>query len=238
MILQIGSQIAAYRKQLGMTQEQLANELGVSNQAVSKWESDQSCPDIQLLPQLADLFHISLDTLFGRATPTQNEATLPWGDDGDLRAVLYIGRTLQKYRKFDRQNRSNEVVELHFAGEVRDIHSDFSVVCKDSIIHGNVTAGDSVTCETVEGNVTAGDGVTCETVEGNVTAGDGVSCGSVGGNIHAGDEVRCGDVQGSIFAEDSVYCGNVGGHVQAGDTIKCGEIHGDAEAGGKIFIQK
>ena len=62
-----GKQIIHYRKALGMTQEALANALGVSNQAVSKWETDQNCPDVQLLPALADLFGISLDTLFGRA---------------------------------------------------------------------------------------------------------------------------------------------------------------------------
>ena len=59
----IGKQIAAYRKKLGMTQEQLAKHMDVTNQAVSKWETDQSCPDIQLLPRLADLFEISLDAL-------------------------------------------------------------------------------------------------------------------------------------------------------------------------------
>jgi len=56
----LGNKIAELRKEKGMTQEALANALGVSNQAVSKWEANQSCPDIQLLPQLADFFCVSM----------------------------------------------------------------------------------------------------------------------------------------------------------------------------------
>lgn len=52
----ISGNIARLRKQLGMTQEQLAGRLGVTYQAVSKWENGQSCPDIMLIPLLADLF--------------------------------------------------------------------------------------------------------------------------------------------------------------------------------------
>ena len=44
--MSIGSKIAQYRKEKGLTQETLAQLIGVTNQAVSKWESDQCCPDI------------------------------------------------------------------------------------------------------------------------------------------------------------------------------------------------
>lgn len=56
----INEQIAFLRKQKGMTQEELSNALGVTNQAVSKWESAQCCPDIQLLPDIAKLFDVSV----------------------------------------------------------------------------------------------------------------------------------------------------------------------------------
>ena len=66
----IGSKIAFYRKKLGITQDALAQKLNVSNQAVSKWESDQCCPDISLLPLLADIFGTTIDALFVRAPST------------------------------------------------------------------------------------------------------------------------------------------------------------------------
>lgn len=59
----IGNRISKYRKAKGMTQEDLANQLGVSSQAVSKWETDASCPDISLLPQLCRVLGITSDEL-------------------------------------------------------------------------------------------------------------------------------------------------------------------------------
>ena len=61
----IGKRIQALRKSRGMTQEQLAEQVGVSAQAVSKWENDSSCPDISLLPKLAELFQVTTDSLLG-----------------------------------------------------------------------------------------------------------------------------------------------------------------------------
>lgn len=62
----ISKQIAFHRKRLGLTQEQLAEKLGVTAQAVSKWETAQSCPDITLLPKLGEIFNISVDELLGK----------------------------------------------------------------------------------------------------------------------------------------------------------------------------
>lgn len=64
--IKINEQITFLRKQKGMTQEEVACALGVTNQAVSKWESAQCCPDIQLLPAIAELFEVTIDELMGR----------------------------------------------------------------------------------------------------------------------------------------------------------------------------
>lgn len=62
--------IGQLRKQKGLTQEQLASRLGVTSQAVSKWENELSCPDVALLPVISDVFGISMDELFGRTPKT------------------------------------------------------------------------------------------------------------------------------------------------------------------------
>ena len=59
----IGNRIAKYRKEKALTQEGLAEKLGVSSQAVSKWENDASCPDIGLLPKLCEELSITSDEL-------------------------------------------------------------------------------------------------------------------------------------------------------------------------------
>ena len=67
----IGKRIMENRKRLGLTQDALAERLGVTAQAVSKWENDQSCPDIATLPKLAALLGISVDNLLGCETPAK-----------------------------------------------------------------------------------------------------------------------------------------------------------------------
>ena len=247
----MGARISAHRKNKGLTQEALANTLGVSNQAVSKWESDVCCPDIALLPQLVDALEMTLDELFGRESKAAiaNDqilpvaAELPWEDDDAIHAVLFQGHRLlppqegSLFRR-DKYDEIRKSVELHFSGTAQDIYSDFSVVCTNSMIQGSVRAGDGVTCTDVGGDVSAGDSVTCGSVGGDVQAGDGVTCsGNVMGNVRAGDSVSCGSVGGNVQASDSVRCGDVGGNVRASDSVQASAIGGDVNADSVRFTK-
>lgn len=60
----IGKKLYDLRKQSGFTQDYVAEKLGVSAQAVSKWENDIACPDIMTLPNIAELYGITIDELF------------------------------------------------------------------------------------------------------------------------------------------------------------------------------
>ncbi len=64
MSFNIGAKVKTMRLAASMTQEQLAGRLGISAQAVSKWESGTNMPDIQLLPELSVIFGVSIDSLF------------------------------------------------------------------------------------------------------------------------------------------------------------------------------
>ena len=59
----LGTMIAELRKQHGMTQLELAEKMGVTDKAVSKWERDLSCPDINSLPNLAEILGVSVEEL-------------------------------------------------------------------------------------------------------------------------------------------------------------------------------
>lgn len=72
----IGKTIADYRKQANMTQSEVADALGVTFQAVSKWERNESLPDITLLPKLSELFHVSIDQLLCGSFKIEDEASL------------------------------------------------------------------------------------------------------------------------------------------------------------------
>ena len=59
----LGAMIAELRKQHGMTQLELAEKMGVTDKAVSKWERDLSCPDINSIPNLAEILDVSVEEL-------------------------------------------------------------------------------------------------------------------------------------------------------------------------------
>lgn len=71
----LGSRIAALRKARGMTQQQLADLLHVSNKAVSRWEREESAPDLYLIPKLADIFGTTCDDLLRGESPTPQSDT-------------------------------------------------------------------------------------------------------------------------------------------------------------------
>ena len=62
----LGEKLSEKRRAKGMTQDEVAEKMGVTAQAVSKWENDLSCPDITLLVPLAELYGTSVDVLLGR----------------------------------------------------------------------------------------------------------------------------------------------------------------------------
>ena len=73
MDFNIGAKIKTMRLAASMTQEQLAGRLGVSAQAVSKWESGTNMPDIQILPELSVIFGVSIDSLFDMTDESKME---------------------------------------------------------------------------------------------------------------------------------------------------------------------
>jgi len=230
----LGNKIAHYRKKLNITQDALAQKLGVTNQAVSKWESDQCCPDVMLLPELADIFSISMDELFDRK-PSNTEKTfpvagLPWQDDGILRVALYIGCEMIA------GGQAKPGLTYCTDRDVAGVISPLTVSCGD--VSGNVDAGGGVNCGNVGGSVDAGSHVNCGNVDGSVDAGSDVNCGNIGGNLDAGCDVNCGNVGGNVDAGCDVTCGDVAGDVDAGCSVECGTVCGDIDACGPVTIRK
>lgn len=216
----LSARILTLRMQHELTQSALAEQLGISFQAVSKWETGQSAPDITLLPQLAEIFGVQIDALFGRepvaAAQDDSETepssagsaaryvidNVPWEDDDVIRGVVYQGKTLLE--KVDR------------------LTSKFVFVYEGEAV--NVSALCSLECGDVRGEAHAGMGLTCRDVTGNV---------------HAGMNITCGDVEGYAHAQMNIQkCGDVGGHATAGMNLNCGDVQGTAGAGMNLRFGK
>ena len=126
----IGEQIAYYRRLNAMTQEELAKRLNISTQAVSKWEQKITSPDITLLPELARIFNISIDELFGMKVDTEPVFNLvdnvPWDDDRQVRIAVYHGKKLMQQSAYELQSGTNEI-NIHFDyGDIYKING----ICK------------------------------------------------------------------------------------------------------------
>ncbi|MCL2494441.1 MAG: helix-turn-helix domain-containing protein [Oscillospiraceae bacterium] len=215
----LSERILSLRKEKSLTQEALAQQLGVSFQAVSKWENEQSCPDIALLPQLAEIFEVTIDSLFGRQAPEAPPAEappapviieepvfatgfdLPWPDDQTLRGVVYWGRKLLCH---------DHIPKRKFTFNA----SDYTWILRYSPL--NVAAECGIQVEgNIQRNATAGSHIHCNDIGGSATAGSHIHCNDVSASAGAGSHIQCNDVGGDANAGSHIECGNVGGNVRA-----------------------
>ena len=89
MEMTLGKRIGLLRRQKNLKQDDLAGMLDVSPQAVSKWENDQTCPDISLLPTLAQILGVSVDELLsGKQEPEPTVQILPAEQRKDIKDML------------------------------------------------------------------------------------------------------------------------------------------------------
>ena len=100
--MSIGTNIYNLRKEKKLTQAQLAEKLGVSEQAVSKWENEVSLPDVSLFPAIASLFKVSIDRLFDYHQASHSEAVSQILKDSEtggdmLRSIEVLESGLQRY---------------------------------------------------------------------------------------------------------------------------------------------
>ncbi len=241
--LKLNDTICFYRKKQGLTQEELAGKLGVTNQSVSKWESAQCCPDISLIPKLADIFDVSIDELFGRE-PFVNDVCgqFPLRDDDIFRVVVARGKKVILVDDLDKTiditfpKNCNETTRQYFRVEV------FGNVCCDSSINGDVISHGKIECNQINGDVKKCEGdIECQgDINGSANANGSISCGkSISGGVQCGNSVACGQsINGAINCGNNVGCGvSIKGDINCGGNIECKKIEGDVECQGNIIYK-
>ena len=224
----ISENIKVKRKEAGLTQDELAAKLGVTFQAVSKWETELCSPDILLLPDLADIFGCTIDALFSRktvrdTTPEAKVCELPWEDDGLYRAAVYQGKRMLSAK--ETTGRFTFEIAGSFNGKLYtecDVHIDGDLNSDCCTNQGNITVGGDIrkSCS-ANGDVNVGGdiGGDCASANGNISV-----YGDVGGG--------CAAARGSISVD-----GDVGGDCECGGNITVvGDVGGDCECGGNITV--
>lgn len=158
----LAANILMYRKKSGLSQDELAQKLGVTFQAVSKWENAKAAPDIAFLPIMADIFGCYIDELFSREIKTEVHydhcAEFPWADDNTIRIFQTLGKKILKsqedssYIEITFPSSCNETTKQYFKVEV------FGNIVSDSSINGDVICHGKIDCHEINGNInTQGD---------------------------------------------------------------------------------
>lgn len=228
--LKLYDTISFYRKRQGLTQEELAKKLGVTNQSVSKWESAQCCPDIGLLPMLADIFEISIDELFGRKNEKEIHydlcSELPWNDDNTIRVFRTLGKKILE------STDENGIINITFPKDCYKTEGRFfkvevmgNINC-DASINGDVVCQGNIECNDINGDV--------KECRGNISA-----AGDIKGKVSCGNNVACGDnISGNVSCGDNVACGkSIEGDVDCGGKVECREIKGNVKCQGDIIYK-
>ena len=214
----LANNIQNLRKKTGMTQDELANILGVTFQAVSKWENEKSAPDISLLPLIADTFSCSIDALFSHKAENNDKKAasehnlIDWEDDGVIRGVVFDGRKIVKSQKllekftFEIEGDTKAVscgCNLHVNGSV----SGGCNAGRELIVSGNLSGGCNAGRELAVGG----------NISGGCNAGREISVGgSLTGNANAREitatTIKAEKLTGDVVCE-KIECDNIKGNV-------------------------
>lgn len=232
MDIKICENIKRLRRQLGITQEMLADYCGISSQAVSKWEMQQSVPDVSVLPAIAEYFKVSMDELFfgdGGFTPL-NTASIPNNDE------VYIVQVLNGIILGIDEWHADKQINLEISREQKVSLNVWGNAIVTGSVSGGIIAGSSVKCGNVSGGINTGSNVECGNVSGGLCAGS-VECGNVSGGLCAKD-IQCKDVSGDIKCDGTIHCSRI----NQVDHIKCevlyckGELNCDS-INGEVHVE-
>jgi len=171
--MNLGNNIRSLRQRQSLTQEQVASRLGVSYQAVSKWETGANTPDISLLPSIAALFGVTIDALFSDEIAACPDLLPPFEDDGVIRIIQMRGHQVLKVTP--RPSPNDPAIEIAFPRNCNDQTQYFKVevyghVISDSSINGDVVCHQSIQCSMINGDVKA---------QGDITAHEVTDSGSI-----------------------------------------------------------
>lgn len=226
------AQVRSLRKEKELSQEQMEAVLGVSVQAVSKWECAQSYPDLITLVALADYFGLSIDELLrpGReGQAVMHPVNIDMPNDGKLYIVqVRNGEILQK-DKYD----SDQPISLCTGDSVVDL-SVWGSAHIDGYVTGDVSAGGYIECDLIEGNASAGSYIECNAIESNASAGGYIECGDIGGGVNANGNIECSDITGNVKIIGDLSCADITGDIEVSGNLSCGDISGDVTVGGAL----
>lgn len=140
----IGQTIARLRREHNMTQMQLADEMGVSFQAVSNWERGQSMPDISKLPELASLFDTTIDELLGRHSPLIEKAAADKLDELPVPTVEEIVEAAPLLPPRQMDQLTDQLLDMSALPDMDELLRYLPTAKVDALLRQRLEAGESI----------------------------------------------------------------------------------------------
>ena len=240
----IRNNIQRLRRERNITQDILAAALEISVQAISKWETGASLPDIMQLPRIAEFFGVTIDYLFYHAGNEKDDketvmikAGLP--EDDILRIVQFKGNRLLGTDLWEKDKAVKLIIPDSISPD-RELHVEiWGSANIQGDIQGYLESGGGVNCGNIGSYLESSQGVNCGNVGGYLEAGGGVNCGNIGQYVEcSGGGVSCGNIGQYVECDGSIVCGDIKGNVECAGDIKCNAIHGNVECNGDISYEK
>lgn len=217
--MKLAETIRRLRLDKNVTQEVLAEVLGVSMQAVSKWENNVACPDIALLPVISSYFGVSIDYLLtGRSDGNQQLPDIPRNGKFKLSSDIPRDGKLKVIQMLDGKLLSVEDV---------DKKQKIEIILPDNLNHNQEVNIEIYGDCTIEGNVS-----------GNVMSKEKVMCGNVSGHVEAEGDAYCGNVGEYVKAAGDVNCGNIGKYLETHGDVNCGDVLEYVKTDGTVTVTK
>ena len=200
--MKIGENIRALRKARGFTQEQLADMLGISFQAVSKWENNANTPDISLLPMIAKALGTSIGQLFSENNPGSWEGAEMIKNDDVIRIVQLQGHRILKAMPVSQKNVSFSIAfprdcnqeTQYFKVEV------FGNVITDGSINGDVICHGNIDCSDINSSGPI-------QISGNLSAN---RINAMGGKLVCSSIAECHEIQcAAIECKGDIHATNM-----------------------------
>ena len=244
--LKLHDTISFYRKKQNLTQEALAQKLGVTNQSVSKWESAQCYPDISLIPKLAEIFEISIDELFGKVPTIVGLNDVFSLRDDVFRVVVVKGKRIVDIKDITKTvyitfpKNCNETTRQYFKVEV------FGNICCDASINGDVVSHGNIECNQLNGDIKGSEGnnisIKCSTISGDIRCFGSIECDQINGDATTfySNLICNGNIGGDArtFYGGNINCKNITSDtVNCSGDITCSKIEGDVSCQGNIIYK-
>lgn len=175
--MNIGNNIKQLRQQKNLTQDQIAEKLGVSYQAVSKWENNANTPDIALLPEIASIFGVSIDALFSDNIMDYSDIYSFMKDDDVIRVVQMRGTKILEVSSTFSQD--DPPIEIAFPHDCNDRTQYFKVEVYGHIIADGSINGDVICHQTIHGSRINGDVKSGGDIKVNELNGQKIICNNI-----------------------------------------------------------